>query len=338
VSTPLREFFHKHFMSEMQMKNLLFIPLAALCLAVLTHDVLESQSQSSDSRMEFEDIQYPFLTSTALVNGISINYYDSKRKGPTLVLIHGLASHIGYWRDNIPDLTKAGLRVIALDLPGYGKSDKPDTTRYSLRYYAQTVVDLLKHLNIPKATFVGLSMGGQIALTAALNHAAYVEKVVLLSTAGFEVFTEAEGGMLKAIMTPEAIDKTPEPMIRTNFGLNFYEWKSSYEWMVRERLALRGSRDFKAYTKAVSHGVSAMLDEPVFERLKDVSTNTLVIAGENDKLIPNTFLHKTTTREVMESGTKQIRHARLMMLPNAGHLIQIEKSNEVNQAIIEFCK
>ncbi len=334
----LRESFFKKLQSEMQMRSIFFIPLAALCLAVLTHNLLESQSQSSDSRMEFDDIQYPFPTSTVLVNEVNICYYDSRMNGPALVLIHGLGTHIGYWRENIPGLTQAGVRVIALDLPGYGKSDKPDTASYSLRYYAQTIIGLLKHLNISKATFVGLSMGGQIALTVALNHPDMVEKLVLLSPAGIEVFKEAEGKWLKGIMTADFIKKSSPQQIRFNIGLNFHSWRTEYEWIVNERLALGKAKEFSAYANAVAHGVRAMLNEPVHGRLNEVSVHTLVIAGENDKLIPNGFLHKATTREIMESGVRQMNNARLLLLPKAGHMIQLEKSSEVNQAIISFCR
>lgn len=109
--------------------------------------------------MKFQDIPYPFDTEMRQVGGVKIAYHDSKGNGQPIVLIHGLASNMGFWRYNIPALTAQGFRVIALDLTGYGKSAKPYSAPYTLKFYAETVRALLHDLGLTKA--VGWSLHGR---------------------------------------------------------------------------------------------------------------------------------------------------------------------------------
>jgi pimeloyl-ACP methyl ester carboxylesterase len=81
-----------------------------------------------------------------------------------------------------------------------------------------------------------------------------------------------------------------------------------------------------------------MLDEPMWNRLNRISVSTLIIGGENDNLIPNPYLHGGNTIDVMEYGTSHLPHSRLVMMPHAGHMVQMEASEGVNAAITEFCR
>ncbi|PIO47452.1 MAG: alpha/beta hydrolase [[Chlorobium] sp. 445] len=288
--------------------------------------------------MKFQDIAYPFGTEMKSVNGVMMAYYDSKGAGQPIVLIHGLASNMGFWRYNIPTLQAQGVRVIAVDLIGYGKSSKPYSAPYTLKFYAETVRALLSELGITKATWVGHSMGGQIAMTAALHFPESVEKLVLLSPAGFEAFKQGEGDWLRNATTPDFVKKTPQERVRANITNNFYEWNDEWEWLIEERVRLAGTEEFDRFAYAVWKCVGAMLDEYVWDKLGKIQAPTLVLAGENDNLIPNPFLHGGRTREVMEQGVKAMPNAKLLMLPQTGHMIQIERSAEVSEAILNFLR
>jgi pimeloyl-ACP methyl ester carboxylesterase len=288
--------------------------------------------------MKFQDIPYPFDTEMRQVGGVKIAYHDSKGNGQPIVLIHGLASNMGFWRYNIPALTAQGFRVIALDLTGYGKSAKPYSAPYTLKFYAETVRTLLHDLGLTKATWVGHSMGGQIAMTVALNFPDAVEKLILLSPAGFEAFKPGEGEWLRNATNPDFIKKTPQERVRANITNNFYNWNDDWEWLIEERVRLSTTEEFDRFAYAVWKCVGAMLDEYVWDKLDKITVPTLVIAGENDNLIPNPFLHGGRTREVMEQGVRAMPNATLLMLPQAGHMIQIERSAEVNEAILNFVR
>lgn len=309
--------------------SLAFLVLAGGCGSMRFYD--------DTPPLEFADFDYTFSTTTATVNGTTVAYHDTRSGvGTPVVLIHGLASNAGFFRSNVDALERAGLRVIAVDLPGYGKSTKPFGAPYSLAFHAETVSALLTHLNIQRAVWVGHSMGAQIAMTAALARPQQVDRLVLLSPAGFETFKRGEGDWLRNAVNPDFIKRTPPTAIRANLAANFYAWSDEWEWMVEERERMARAKEFDRFAYATWRSVGAMLDEPVRAKLERITAPTLVIAGENDNLIPNPYLHGGFTREVMEDGTQALRNAQLVMLPQAGHMVQLEKAEEVNRLITDF--
>lgn len=283
----------------------------------------------------FDDIDYGFAMEKATINGAPLAWHDSGGEGPVLLLVHGLASNAGFWRYNVPDLRAAGYRVIAVDLPGYGKSGKAYATPYGMIFYAQTLDALLDHLDVSTAAVVGHSMGSQIAMTMVLEGNPRVKKLVLLSPAGIERFKDGEGRWLKGAVTPEFVINTPEDRIRVNLTSNFYNWCDDLEWMVEERARMAKDPDFERFAYAVSRCVTAMIDEPVWQRLGSINVPVTIVVGENDNLIPNPYLHGGRTRTVMEAGASTIPDARLYMLECTGHMLQIEQPEQVNRIIIE---
>ena len=288
--------------------------------------------------LQFENLNYGFKTEKTTLNGTEVAYYDSKTNGTPIVLIHGLASNMGFWRYVIPELEKRGFRVIAIDLPGYGKSAKPYGAPYTLSFYAKTVNELLKTLSIEKAIWAGHSMGGQISIVAALNFSERIEKLVLVAPAGIEAFKQGEGEWLRNATNPDFIKNTPPDRIRANYSNNFYNWNDKYEWMIEERVRIATAKDFDRFAYTVWKCVGAMLDEPVWDRLDKITFPTLIVAGENDNLIPNPFLHGGKTSDVMNIGKEKIKNAKLTMLPQTGHMLIVERPVELADEIQKFVK
>jgi pimeloyl-ACP methyl ester carboxylesterase len=286
--------------------------------------------------LEFENFNYGFKTEKAVLNGIEVAYYDNKANGTPIVLIHGLASNMGFWRYVIPELEQKGFRVIAIDLPGYGKSAKPYSAPYTLSFYAQTVNELLKHVGIPKAIWAGHSMGGQISIVAALKFPERIEKLVLIAPAGIEAFKQGEGEWLRNATNPDFIKNTPPDRIRANYSNNFYTWKDQYEWMIEERVRMIKAKDFERFAYVVWKCVGAMLDEPVWDKLERITFPTLIVAGENDNLIPNPFLHGGKTIDVMNIGKEKIKRSKLVMFPETGHMLIVERAKELVEEIGKF--
>ncbi len=81
-----------------------------------------------------------------------------------------------------------------------------------------------------------------------------------------------------------------------------------------------------------------MLDEPVWDKLHKITVPTLIVAGENDNLIPNPFLHGGNTSTVMNGGKEKIKNAKLTMLPQTGHMLIVEKPKELAEEIKTFVK
>jgi pimeloyl-ACP methyl ester carboxylesterase len=121
------------------------------------------------------------------VSGHRLCYEDAgPADGPVVVLVHGLVSDSTTWAPAISALAERGVRVIAPDLLGHGASDKPDCSvgQYSLSGFADCLRDLLDALGVPRATFVGHSLGGAIAMHCAYHYPAHVERLVLVASGG----------------------------------------------------------------------------------------------------------------------------------------------------------
>lgn len=285
--------------------------------------------------IEFQDIDYGYQAKTVLSNP-SISYVDVGKGEKTILLVHGLASNAGFWRYVIPELSK-NYRVIALDLPGYGKSQK-GAYPYGMTFYADQIKRLADELRLDKFIFVGHSMGGQIGITFSLKYLERLEKLVLASPAGVEEFERGEGDWLRSVMTKSFIKKTPEDGIRRNLAINFYSWNDKWEWMVEERVRMIKAKEFDEFAYTVVRCVNGMLDEPTFDKLKNISIPTLIVYGKYDGLIPNPYLNPGFTSDVFQWGAKQIPNCKLYEIDNCGHMLQIEKPEEFSNAILNFLK
>src|SRR5690242_6815846 len=119
-----------------------------------------------------------------LQSGYRLCYLDAGPvDGEPIVLLHGLMSDSSTWEPAIGPLAKHGLRVIAPDLIGHGKSDKP-RVRYGLDFFATSVSELLTALGMAGATVAGHSLGGAIAVYFGRFHAAQLHRLVLVSSGG----------------------------------------------------------------------------------------------------------------------------------------------------------
>lgn len=288
------------------------------------------------AQQSMQDIAYtPDTKKIALPGGPEIAYIDRGSGPHTLIFVHGLGANLKAWQKNVDSLSLY-YRCIALDLPGYGKSDKGDYA-YGMAFFAGHIRDFIQVLDLKKVVLAGHSMGGQIALTAALLDTARLEKLVLIAPAGIETFSEAEKNWFKAVYTPEVVKNTAPEQIRRNFLLNFFEWPADAEFMYEDRLFLRGTAEYDTWCRMIPRCVMGMLNEPVFERLDQIKLPTLILYGENDYLIPNQILHKgQTTQHIAQLAQSRIPGSQVRVLPRCGHFVQWEQSALTNQAIREF--
>ena len=282
------------------------------------------------------DMKYPYETQFVdLDDNIRIAYIDQGTGKYTLIFIHGLGSYLPAWKKNIDDL-KLRYRCIALDLPGYGKSSKGEHD-YNMSFFASVLRQFVEKLQLRNVVLVGHSMGGQIALTAALQNTEHIEKLVLLAPAGFETFSAQEKQVLRNLYTPAILKGLPTEQIRKNFEVNFVKFPEDAEFMYQDRLFMRETEEYDRYCAMIPQCVAGMLDEPVFDQLPQIKIPTLVLYGADDALIPNKFLHPTLTTEmVAKAGATCIPGSKLQMIPKAGHFVQWEGAKEVNKVIKKF--
>lgn len=283
--------------------------------------------------LTFDEIDYDFSVKFSQTSP-KIAYVEEGSGDIPILLVHGLASNAGFWRYAIPGLS-ARHKVIAVDLPGYGKSEKGNLD-YGMAYWANELKDFMHALGHDNFIYVGHSMGGQIGFTLALNHPESVHQLILLSPAGVEKFKPGEGKWLSGVITMAGVVLTDEENVRINLDRNFYRWSDEFEWMVEERVRMaKDEAAMQEFAYTVDRSVDAMLDEPTSDRLADITVPTTIIHGKYDGLIPNPFLHPGKTADVFEKAIKVIPGSNRIEIDEAGHMVQIEQPQAFVEAVLK---
>ena len=293
-----------------------------------------SMQRSITSVSTFDELEYPYPVKKVEVQEDMHMAYMEAGRGRPIILVHGLGSYAPAWKKNFEALSKNN-RVIAVDLPGFGKSSKGNYA-YDMSFFAESLKLFMEKMNLASATLAGHSMGGQISILTALAHPDMVEKLILIAPAGFETFTPGQQDWFKDVMTTKGIMLTPVESIVNNIGYNFYKFNEDAQFMIDDRIAMRDATEFRAYAHANKMSVHGMVDEPVYNYLSQLTCPTLILFGKYDNLIPNRFLNPGKTQAVAEKGANQIENSELHMIPNAGHFVHFEQSEIVNDIIREF--
>ena len=281
------------------------------------------------------DLYSPLPVQHLRVDGVDIAYVDSGGSGPPLVFVHGLSSYMGFWEHQLPAFA-GDHRVLALDLPGYGASARPDAP-YTPPWYADVLAGFLDEVGLDSATFVGHSMGGQVVMTLALEHPDRVDALVLSAPAGFEAIQPGHAAWMKAFWTEGRAMQSREEDIRVTFTNHvFNHYDEGVERLIEERVRLGRHPDFAGTSVAVSRSVAGMLDHPVLDRLGELRAPTLIVFGSDDRMIPNPVFNGGRTRTVAEAGHAAIVQSELVLIDEAGHTVHHDAPERFNEAVSDF--
>lgn len=270
-------------------------------------------------------------SSTIVAGGLRLHYYDAGRgAGPPLVLIHGLGDEADTWRHVLPQLA-ARRRVLALDLPGFGRSDHPRRA-YTAGFFACTIAALLAELGIARAALVGSSMGAIVAQRLALARPALVDRLALiggglalaperipppvalflLPGAGELAYTSLRRSQDQAYATLRPyyhdLDALPE---QDRVFLRERVW--ARVWSVGQRRAFLSALRWLAIDQA-------MRAATLRERLAELNIPALLIWGEHDLIAP---------RSRAEALLALLPDAQLRIIAGSGHLPQQERPGEL---------
>lgn len=330
-------------------------PILGLALGALLVAAGCATPYSSKGKLDFAEYQYSSVEGDAwpeadveldgitkmyeLGEGARIHYVELNPEGTkTIVFVHGLGSYLKFWRYQLDVFAEQGYRVLALDLPGYGKSVKPATFPYTMESFAEVVKAFIEAKGLDKPIIVGHSMGGHTALTLAINYPEMVSALVLTAPAGFEKFSAREKEWFRKIFSVGLVKSVAEPGLwGTIKRSNFYRWQDEYEWLIEERARVRLSSDFDAYAYANVRSVQG-LTHTEFTRgnLGRIQVPTMIIFGTEDRLIPNRFMHGGYTRDIMSYGAERIAGSKLVELAGCGHTVQMDCWQTYNQRVLNF--
>jgi pimeloyl-ACP methyl ester carboxylesterase len=260
--------------------------------------------------------------------------YLTGGEGPVLVLVHGIASTSGAWRDVLPSLAER-FTVLAPDLLGHGQSAKPRGD-YSLGAYASGIRDLMIALGHERATFVGHSLGGGVAMQLAYQFPERCERLVLVSSGGLgrEVHF-----LLRAASLPGSEYVLPvlvaPALLRTGAAIGSFfgrlgiepgpdlaEFARGYGSLGNVEARQAFIQTLRAVIEPGGQRVSAR------DRLYLASeVPTLIICGRHDHVIPAEHARRAHT---------EMPGSYFLEIPEAGHFPQLDRPHELAEAIITF--
>ena len=266
------------------------------------------------------------------LHGDRIAYRD-EGKGPALLLIHGMAGSSDTWQAMIPRLSKK-YRVIAPDLLGHGKSAKPRGD-YSLGAFAVWLRDLLDELGVHRATVIGQSLGGGIAMQFAYQHREYCDRLVLIGSGGLGPDLSP---LLRILSAPgaELVLPVVAPQPVLNLGNKLGSWlssagiqapRASQMWRAYSSLSEAEARQafLRTLRSVVDHRGQAVSALNKLHLTADLPT--LLIWGDHDKIIP--VSHAYAAHDALPGS-------RLEVLNGVGHFPHAEAPTAVAEILENF--
>jgi pimeloyl-ACP methyl ester carboxylesterase len=272
-------------------------------------------------RLRFESVR----ASVARVSTMSAG------RGKTVLCLPGLGGTKASFLTTVAALADS-YRVVAIDLPGFGESDKPIAAPYDAPWFARTVVSLLDALEIKRAHLVGNSMGGRVAIEAGFVEPQRVGGIVLLSPALAWLRDRRWAPVVRALR-PELglLQLAPRPIVegvvRRLLGRADGWAAAGVDEFLRSYLTPRGRAAFYAAARNI------YLDEPHGERgfwtrLASLSPDAMFVWGRQDTLVPVAF------RRHVERTLPSARHVEL----DCGHVPQLECPRQTHAAIRDFLR
>jgi pimeloyl-ACP methyl ester carboxylesterase len=271
---------------------------------------------------------------TLSIHGHRLGVYVAG-EGPVVLLVHGMAGSSGTWRRVVSALATR-FTVIAPDLIGHGVSGKPRRGEYSLAAHANVLRDVLHVLGHERATFVGQSLGGGIAMQLAYQYPEHCERLVLVGSGGLGREVNL---LLRALTFPGAEYVFPlvcSPFLR-DAGNHVASWLNqvgfraapSVEEIWRSYSSLAETDTRRAFFRTL-HGVIDLGGQAVTatDRLYLASqVPTLIVWGADDPLIP--VSHATAAHEAMPGS-------RLAIFENVGHFPHCEDPERFVRVLVDF--
>ncbi len=267
------------------------------------------------------------------VDGARVHYQEfGDAAKPPLVLIHGYTASVYVWKTAAPMLAQAGFRVIAIDLLGFGYSEKPAWFDYSIQSQARNVVRFMNRLGIGRAVVVGSSYGGAVALTMTLDYPEFVDRLVLVDPVcndqpkNHPILRLASLPGVGEVITPFLCDSKSFMKMRMHNTLaranHHMITKDRIESIIRPLSAADGHHSVLATSRNWSAG-------HIERDAHQINQPTLIIWGEEDMVIP------------IKNGYRlheEILHSRFVVLKDCGHVPQEEKSELFTELVTEFCR
>ena len=260
--------------------------------------------------------QYMFIE----FEGLQVRYSDRGSGDSVILLLHGFGGDLDNWMFNLGALSEKH-RLLALDLPGHGKSSKTIIDP-SINGMEKFVSKFLELLDLTSVNIVGHSMGGAIAIQMLLDHPQTVKSLTLIGSAGLG--TNINSDYLNGFVESQ----TPQEMTRVLQQL-FADESLVSRQLVEEILNYKRMDGVETALKALSETLKSLGQQTILaDNLVASGKPVLLIWGREDQIIPVSHAEKFSAA----AGT----NVEIKIFESAGHMVHMEKAYEVNRCLLDF--
>jgi len=271
---------------------------------------------------------------TAKAGALTLHFNEA---GPadaeSIVFLHGGGPGASSWsnfKQNLPAFAE-GHRCLLVDMPGFGRSDKPELDRHFFEFAAAAVVSLLDELGVERAHFVGNSLGGGTSLRAALDHPDRVGKLVLMGPGGAfkPVFTPEPAEGIKLLGNVVAPPGPTREKVEAFLRVMVYDQDFITEELIEERLAAAMDPENQQGLMRCMATFAAPRAGELWRELDRIPHRTLLVWGRDDRTLP---------LDGALLALQQLPDARLHVFPRCAHWAQLEYQHEFDRLVLDFLR
>jgi len=256
-------------------------------------------------------------------------------QGEPVLLVHGAAAWAENWALALPALAAAGYRAIAVDLPGFGQSGRARAPGYfdaPDAYYVRFLREIMAALDLERAHLVGHSMGGAIAAVAAGAMPARFQSLALVAPGAFGTSVPLSFRLSSLRIATLFARLAPTALVRTSVQSCFFDPTCVPDWFYAHAFRYARAGGAAEFTRVMHYGVTLRGVRPLLrdhweDRIRGIRVPTLVAWGRQDAIVPVAQLEDVRAR---------LPHAQVVLFDRAGHLVQIERAPEFNEALVAF--
>lgn len=262
------------------------------------------------------------------LDGVRLHYME-RGKGDPVLMVHGLGAYSYTWRHNMDALAQQ-FRVIAIDLKGFGLSEKPIGPGYSIESHVHTILQFISKLQLPQINYVGSSMGGEIGLRLCLVKPEQIKKLILIGSSGYRDKLPYSIRLLAHLPYKYFV----RPLIKRKYLTDealfqfvksaFYNPEAITEEEIRQYL-------YPVSTQGFEQSYITLLKEFDFGKRQQeyelIPHQALILTGEKDLVIPHE--HSVKLHHALKNSS-------LITISKCGHFLHEEKPEETNQFMLDF--
>jgi len=283
----------------------------------------KTQAAQNIQGIQFEQMKYPYPEKSFQYQDIRVAYLDHG-KGRPVIFLHGQASDLLNFEPVYP-LFEKEYRIIAIDYPGFGKSDKP-LIKFSEEFYVGLLDKLFNLTGIDTATLVGHSYGGYVAMVYGASRPDRVSSMVLISPAGIQEYSGVVKRAMRNSFTVDAIVSTPVEKSLSNYEFSTVNKTPEVDQYAKRRAALlkNGGEEFRGYAHAMVQAMELMLETNIRDRIGRAEVPTLLVWGKEDPLVPY---------KISKQTLNCIPQARLVTIEKCGHFPMLEYPQKLYEIV-----